>query len=352
MYLRNLFILPTALSIFILLFAFKAGAVDLTSTNFIVRDPVIGTGGGYGTSTNFKAFSAGNLNLSGLGSSTSFIGHYGFLYYPFVTDAVLTATPNGASADLSWTASSSGLGWTVSGYNIGKASVSGGPYTYTNVGNVTSYSYDELAPGEYCFVVQTYDALEYVIATSDEECITISTIITFDIDTAVTDSETNPPYSVPLGTLNIADVVTSGITDNINMIILEGETNAPNGIVVSVKNENGSNGLVSESVPSDTISSNDGVMSAGTENYGLCVVSSTLVGFLRATPYNSGTCVLNNNTNTIQGLTFSGENIVTSSGSPVYGAHAEVSVNATISDSTEAHDDYTDTLTFIATGTF
>ncbi len=352
MYLRNLFILPIALSIFILFFAFKAVAVDLTSTNFIVRDPVIGTGGGYGTSTNFKAFSAGNLNLSGLGSSTSFIGHYGFLYYPFVTDAVLMATPNGASADLSWTASSSGLGWTVSGYNIGKASVSGGPYVYTDAGNVTSYSYDELAPGTYCFVVQTYDALDYVIATSDEDCLTISPVITFDIDTAVTDSETDGPYTVGFGTLNIADVKTSGTTDSINMIILEGETNAPNGLIVTVKNSNGSNGLVSASVSGDTISSTDGTMSAGTENYGLCVITATLSGFVRVAPYNSGACATNSNTNVIQALTTIGEGLVGSASSPVYNAHAEISVNAAISGSTEAHDDYMDTLTFVVTGTF
>ncbi len=335
-----------------LILATHVFAVDLTSTNFIISDPVIGTGGGYGTSTNFKAFSTGNINLSGTGSSTSFIGRYGFLYYPFVTDAVLTATPNGTSADLSWTASSAGLGWTVGGYMVGISTTPGGPYTYTNVGNVTSYSYDELAPGEYCFVVQTYDALEYVIATSDEECITISPVLVFDIDTAVTNSETNSPYTVPLGTLSSADVTTSGSNDSINMIILEGDTNAPSGVVISVKNTNGSSGLVSTSLPGDTISSVDGSMSAGTENYGLCVVSSTLVGFLRAGSYNSGSCILNSDTNTIQGLTTSGESIVTSSGSPIYGAHAEISVNAAISGVTPAHTDYADTLTFIATSTF
>ncbi|MFM7088648.1 MAG: hypothetical protein ACKOW9_03905, partial [Candidatus Paceibacterota bacterium] len=306
----------------------------------------------YGTSTNFKAFSAGNLNLSGTGSSASFIGRYGFLYYPFVTDAVLTATSNGSSADLSWTASSAGLGWTVAGYNTGKASVSGGPYTYTNVGNVTSYSYTQLAPGEYCFVVQTYDNFGYVIATSDEDCLTISPVITFDLDTAVTDSETNPAYTVNLGTISVSDVKVSGTTDSVNMIIVEGSTNAPNGVVVQVKNSNGSSGLVSTSVPGDNINSSDGAMASGTENYGLCVMTATLSGFSRAAPYNSGSCATNSNTNDIQGLTTTGENILNSSTSPVYDAHSEIAVNAAISGATQAHSDYTDTLTFIATGTF
>jgi hypothetical protein len=335
-----------------LILATHVFAVDLTSTNFIISDPVIGTGGGYGTSTNFKAFSTGNINLSGTGSSTSFIGRYGFLYYPFVTDAVLTATPNGTSADLSWAASSAGLGWTVAGYNTGKASVSGGPYTYTDVGNVTSYSYTQLAPGDYCFVVQTYDNLGYVIATSDEDCVTISPVLTFDLDTSVSDSETNPTYTVSLGTVSVSDVESSGTTDSVNMVIVEGDTNAPNGVVVQVKNSNGGSGLVSSSSPADNINSSDGAMAAGTENYGLCVMTATLSGFSRAAPYNSGSCATNSNTNDIQALTTTGENILTSTSSPVYGAHAEISVNAAISGVTPAHTDYADTLTFIATSTF
>lgn len=327
-------------------------AIDLTSTNFIVRDPVIGTGGGYGSSASFQAFEAGHTSFSDINSSASFKGYYGFLYFPFVDSAVLTAVANGATAELDWTASVAGQGWTVGGYNTGKASVSGGPYTYTDVGNVITYDYTQLAPGEYCFVVQTYDAFDYVIATSNEDCITIQPVLTFDIDASVADGENDAPYTVALGTLTASDIKASGTTDSINMIILEGETNAPNGVVITVKNSNGSNGLVSTSVGSDNINSADGIMSAGTENYGLCVMTATLSGFVRASPYNSGTCATNSNTNDIQALTTTGENIINSSSSPVYSAHAEVSVNAGISGVTPAHNDYTDTLTFIATSTF
>jgi hypothetical protein len=340
------------IAFFILFFSFAVYASDLTSTNFIIRDPVVGTGGSYGTSTNFKLFSSGNPSFSGTGSSTNFIGRYGFLYFPFINVGTLTAVQDGIDADLSWPASTAGLGYNVSGYNTGVASVSGGPYTYTNVGNVTSYTYSSLEPGEYCFVVQTLDAFSNVIGISNEDCVTITPVLVFDIDTGVADGETNSPYSVSLGTITTSDNRVSGTTDSINMIILEGMTNAPSGVAITVKNANGSNGLVSSSNPGSNINSADGTMSVGTENYGLCVITATISGFIRVSPYNSDTCATNSHTNGVQGLTTTGENILSSNGTTLADGHAEVSVNAGISSSTPAHSDYTDTLTFIATATF
>ncbi|MFA5791890.1 MAG: hypothetical protein WC884_02540 [Candidatus Paceibacterota bacterium] len=348
------FLFKKILVIFLFSFLFISfvNAGDLTSTNFIIRDPIIGTGGDYGTSTNFKMFSSGNTLFSGVDSSSSFIGHYGFLYYPYVTTGTLTATPIGAQVDLAWPASTAGGGWSVSGYKTGKASVSGGPYTYTSVGNVTAYSYIELLPGQYCFVVQTLDALGYVIATSNESCATVSQVVTFDLDTSVADGENDPPYSVALGAITVSNSKVSGSTDSVNMIIVEGSTNATSGMVVTVRNTNGVNGLKSTSVPADDIGSSDGTIANGTENYGLCVMTAGLSGFVRASPYDSGVCATNSETNVIQGLTTTGENILSSSSSPVYNAHAEISANGAISGITPAHADYADTITFIATSTF
>lgn len=343
------FLIILLVSIFSISFV---NAEDLTSTNFIIRDPVLGTGASYGTSTNFKMFGSGDTLFTDAASSTSFIGRFGFLYYPYVTAPVLTATPLGAQADLSWTASTAGNGWSVSGYKTGKASAPGGPYTYTSVGNVVAYSYTELPPGEYCFVVQTLDALGYVIATSNEDCATILPVVTFDLDTSVADGETDPPYSVALGAITTGNSKVSGSTDSVNMIIVEGSTNATSGMVVTVRNTNGANGLKSISVPSDDIGSADGTIANGTENYGLCVITAPLSGFVRASPYNSGACDTNSETNAIQGLTTTGENILSSSTSPVYNAHAEISVNGAISGVTPAHPDYADTITFIVTSTF
>src|SRR3989344_6674764 len=69
-------------SLMLLLFYTPSLAVDLTSTNFIIHDPIIGTLGGYGTSTNFQLISAGHTALSDIGgTSTNFQIRYGFLYY-------------------------------------------------------------------------------------------------------------------------------------------------------------------------------------------------------------------------------------------------------------------------------
>ncbi|MEK7588487.1 MAG: hypothetical protein AAB438_01580 [Patescibacteria group bacterium] len=183
---------------------------------------------------------------------------------------------------------------------------------------------------------------------------TVNQTMTFDLDTSVADGETATPYSVALGTITTTDTRVSGSTDSINMIIAELDTNATGGAVVTVRNANGSNGLVSTSVPADNIGSADGAMVDGTENYGLCVISVTqTTGTLaKASPYNAGTCATNSETNDIQALTTTGENILNTTSAPIAGAHAEISVNAAISGVTVAHSDYTDTLTFIATGTF
>ncbi len=177
----KLFKLAAICAIILFPFTKDAEAIDLTSSNFIIRDPIVGTGSGFGTSTNFQLLSSGNTLLSGYGTSATYIGKYGFLYYPYATDPVLTATPGVSNVDLDWTASVAGQGWSVSGYKTGKASVSGGPYTYTSVGNVLTYDYTGLVPGDYCFVVETLDAFNNTIATSNEECETIYPGITFAI---------------------------------------------------------------------------------------------------------------------------------------------------------------------------
>lgn len=182
---------------------------------------------------------------------------------------------------------------------------------------------------------------------------TVNASLTFDIDTASGggNGESSTPYSVGFGAITTTDTRVSGTTDTVQMIVLEADTNATSGVIVTVKDANGSNGLVSTSVSGDNINSADGTMADGTENYGLCVATSGLSGFSRASPYNSGTCATDSETNDIQGLTAGGENIVSTTG-PVSAAHAEVIANAAVAGTTVAHTDYADTLTFIATGTF
>ncbi len=222
--------------------------------------------------------------------------------------------------------------------------------------NIDFQHCDEVASCFTSFTSTNSSQIAYAIADDDQ--VTVSAIvgsaITFDIDTASGggNGESSAPYTVALGTVTTTDTRVSGTTDTVQMIVLEGDTSGAGGMVVTVQNANGGSGLVSTSTPADNINSADGTMADGTENYGLCVATSGLTGFSRASPYNTDTCATDSETNGVQLLTTAGENILNSGGAPVSGGHAEVIVNGAISTSTVAHNDYTDTLTFIATGTF
>lgn len=230
--------------------------------------------------------------------------------------------------------------------------------TLTNPGTAGSYSTvfsmcDETASCTSSFTTSHTSSIGIAIADSDQVSVTASVdpSLTFDIDTSVADGETSAPYTVALGTITTTNGKVSGSTDSVNMIVLEADTNAAGGVVVTVQNTNGTNGLASTSVPADNINSATATQANGTENYGLCVYTAGLTGFARAGSYNSGTCATNSETNEVKALSTTAANMVSTTG-PVAGAHAEVAVNAAISGTTVAHSDYADTLTFIATATF
>jgi hypothetical protein len=188
-------------------------------------------------------------------------------------------------------------------------------------------------------------------------CATVTVpTITFDLDTKsdFSNGESDGPYSVALGTLSTGSVTKSD-TSSVVMIVAEGDTNAAGGMIVTVQNANGTSGLKSTSVSADTIDSATASMSAGSENYGLCVATAGLTGFSRSASspdYSSGTCALSASNNAVKQLSTTPVSMLNSGGAPLSGGHAEIVVNAAISSTTPAHNDYTDTLTFIATGTF
>jgi len=89
--------------------------------------------------------------------------------FPFSSTPVVTPTAGDAQVSLSWTAATALVGWSVGGYNVGQSTVSGGPYTYTSVGAVTSSTRTGLSNGTtYYFVVRVEDAFGNSIATSTE----------------------------------------------------------------------------------------------------------------------------------------------------------------------------------------
>lgn len=239
-------------------------ASDMTSTNFIIRDPLVGTGGSYGTSTNFAAFGSGDMTNIGRGTSASFEGRYGFLWYPYVIQGAFDAVANGANADLTWGASTAGLGWSVSGYNTG-IKPTGGSYSYTAHGLITNYTYAGLSPGGYCFILQTLDAFSNVIATSAEDCITINPTITFSVSA----------NAIQFGSLSSSSAryatTSGGSGSNSVAHTMAAMSNAPSGYTITYFGPtltSGANTITPATISSDP----DG--SPGTDQFALSLSSS------------------------------------------------------------------------------
>lgn len=143
-------------------------AEDLTSTTYQVLGPTM-SAGGYGTSDSFILYSSISEFAHNISSTTSFSFNPGFVAYPFVSTPAVSATAGNAQVALSWTASQGFVGWTVSGYDVGQSTTSGGPYSYSSVGNVTSSTRTGLTNSTpYYFVVIPTDAFGNRIATSTE----------------------------------------------------------------------------------------------------------------------------------------------------------------------------------------
>lgn len=143
-------------------------AADYSSASYTVMDPVL-MPAGYATSASYSLTSTVAQIAIGTSTSAAWEDRSGFEYFPFMSTPALSASAGDAQALLSWTAAVGVLGWTVSGYDIGQATVSGGPYSYTNVGAVLSSTRTGLTNGTtYYFVVRARDAFGNPIATSSE----------------------------------------------------------------------------------------------------------------------------------------------------------------------------------------
>lgn len=160
--------LSTFIGVTVSLVAYIAFAADFTSTDYTVSAPVLNSGE-YSTSTDYQLFGSISQIAIGTSSAADWEVRSGFLYFPAVSVPTVTATAGSAKVDLSWTAAVGTQGWTVTSYNVGQSTAAGGPYTYTDVGNVTSSSRTGLTNGAaYYFIIRPEDAFGNSIATSSE----------------------------------------------------------------------------------------------------------------------------------------------------------------------------------------
>ncbi len=191
---------------------------------------------------------------------------------------------------------------------------------------------------------------------------TVSPTITFDIDSALTDSETSAPYTIALGSLTPSILTTSnGLLINgpeINSIFLDLNSNAFGGASVTVFGTNG--GLYSPSKTTlITPATAEETIVAGQAKFGLCVaaISQTSgLGTFSASP-NYDADGLSNCTTTNGGTPKIGKvnttptPIVATNGT-ISGGRVQILAKASVTNITPASNDYQEVLTFIATGTF
>ncbi len=170
-YAKFLWLFAIGLTSFLLgLAAPGAQADDYTSTDFILRDPVVTIGGQRSTSTDFELFGGLGQLLGSESTSTNFIQRAGWLYFALVTaPTFLSATAGNTQVALSWATSQAYLGAVVASYAVGQSTSSGGPYTFSDVGNFLSSTRTSLTNGtRYYFVVQARDAAGQNLAQSTE----------------------------------------------------------------------------------------------------------------------------------------------------------------------------------------
>jgi len=119
-------------------------ATDFSSSNFIIKDPVITPGGGDGTSTSFGLRASVSQIAIGISSSTTFGLRAGFLFFPAPT--ATTSSPGGGSsgggAGAGGAGGGGGGGTGVPGYVLGL------PTSTPFAGSTSSFQF----PGETPFL--------------------------------------------------------------------------------------------------------------------------------------------------------------------------------------------------------
>lgn len=188
-------------------------------------------------------------------------------------------------------------------------------------------------------------------ACAGYHCFRSSPFISFSVKEG-TSSPGSTGAGVALGTLT-TDAVTTSDGSTINSIFLTGETNAPQGFSVTIVGANGA--LKSTGSPTSPIDSVTETLIAGTEEgFGVCVFSTgqdsdSPSTFTKQSPYD-GTCT--KTTGHAVGQVSTSATGIMSASAELKAGTAEILVKVAIVVTTPGRPDYSETLTFIATGTY
>lgn len=197
---------------------------------------------------------------------------------------------------------------------------------------------------------------------------TVDPTITFDVGATASACDgtfASSNWNVSLGLLNAARLIASSDVASVSHICTLLSTNASGGAVVTAKNANGANGLVSTSVPADKIPSLSAAITDSSSNYGLCYTATRGHNASSVPASNApsvATSVFSNaGGNCTSSVVTGAESVAAFSGSvqEVFRtvgvtdrAFVTLFVKAGISATQASHNDYADSITFAATATF
>lgn len=301
----------------------KAGVSSSLSITFTLQNTLTGT-----LSITFPAgFTVTGAFISGSCSGGGAIGSFGF------TSSTLTASKSGCS---------------------GTVTLSGAVVTNPVTPGVYVINWVNDDPGSATVIIVSDDQISVTAA--------VDPILTFNVGSQAAATACDGTFaanggSVPLGVLSTANVSSSDAS-SVAHICVRLTTNASLGATVMVRSANAS--LKSASTPADAIPSSTTTLIVGTAGYGICAGSTggdsgkdttTPIGAtpVRSAPFNGASC--SSSGHDIGALTTAFQNIWTVSAAS-QNAFVRVYVKAVISPTTPAHNDYSDTLTFIVTGTY
>lgn len=332
------------------------------STNFQLQSYGVGSGGtAVSSSTNYQVNGLAG-QLTGRSTSAHYTGGFGLNYHmqgnvPTLTltnddnwyDKLhLTLDPAGNPSDTLFLIAISTDGFTTTQYikndlTITSTLNSSDYMTFADLGGSSGVILRGLAEST-VYSVQA-DALRNSAFTETglgpvTSGATVNQQIRFRLDVAPTYTSTSPPYVVSFGSLLPGSVITAS-----NKIWATISTNADNGGYIY---GDGLNGGLSSVTTGHTIASGTVNLSSATEGFGLqdLSVTQTAEGPLAENAnYNvSGTNVSQLMTNLAE--------LFTTSGSPITGGVGEIGVVAKAGLLTSAANDYTETMTLVAAGSF
>lgn len=165
---KKIIIMFLTIAIVVSMSALQSIALEYSSTNFSVGDPVITSGLKNIASTGFGLGQSIGQSVIGKSISNNFQVWSGFQYYASANPFVLAGTAGSAQVALSWTPPQTYLGARVASYELGIGTLSGS-YVFTDIGNNTSTTKTGLANGiPYYFIVKAKNASGKTLSFSNE----------------------------------------------------------------------------------------------------------------------------------------------------------------------------------------